>query len=363
MYLGFDNADNVFTASRLTGQLWNTQGDDAQRKYDYSYDNAGRLINAAYTEQQHTSDGWSHSQMDFSVTGTSGQITYDLNGNLLTMLQKGVMPGSSTPLTVDDLHYTYNSYSNQLQSVTDQMTNTNLNGQFGDFKDGTNAAGTPDYVYDANGNVVVDLNKNVQSLNGGATGTNGISYNFLDKPEQIKIVGKGTIQIVYDADGTKLQRIYTPETGTSTTTTYINQFVYQSVDGGPDSLKYINFEEGRIRLMQPVSQGNGLDALVENGNLTMPNGQMGAWDYFIRDYQQNVRMILTEETHQSSSTATMETSRANTEDAVFGQPGGANEVEATRKPLPAGSFRYRKNDKYTSPVSSIEGTAVYYWYQ
>ena len=61
MYLGFDNADNVFTASRLngqvTGQLWNTQGDDAQRKYDYSYDNAGRLINAAYTEQQHTSDG------------------------------------------------------------------------------------------------------------------------------------------------------------------------------------------------------------------------------------------------------------------------------------------------------------------
>lgn len=337
MYLGFDNADNVFTASRLngqvTGQLWNTQGDDAQRKYDYSYDNAGRLINAVFNEQQHPGDGWSNSKMDFSVTGSGGQISYDLNGNLLTMLQKGIVPGSNTPLTVDDLHYTYASYSNQLQSVTDQMTTINLNGQFGDFKDGSNAAGTPDYVYDANGNVVVDLNKNIQNLNGG---TNGISYNFLDKPELIKIVGKGTIQIVYNAQGQKLQRIYTTESGIACTTTYINNFVYQSSGSNSDQLSYINFEEGRLRIMQPVSQGNGFDALVENGNLTMPNGQMGTWDYFIRDYQQNVRMILTEETHHSSSTATMETDRTTTEDAVFGQTGGGNEVEATRTSTPPG---------------------------
>ena len=59
-------------------------------------------------------------------------------------------------------------------------------------------------MYDANGNVVVDLNKNVQSLNGGAAGSSGISYNFLDKLEQINIVGKGLIQIVYDADSNKL---------------------------------------------------------------------------------------------------------------------------------------------------------------
>jgi RHS repeat-associated protein len=339
MYLGFDNRDRVFTASRLNGQvagqLWNTQGDDTQRKYDYSYDNADRLINAVYNEQQHPTDGWSHSKMDFSVSGSSGQITYDLNGNLLTMLQKGVVPGTATPLTVDDLHYTYASYINLLLSVTDQMTNTNLNGQFGDFKDGTNATGTSDYVYDANGNVVTDLNKNIQNLSGGS---NGIRYNYLDKPEQINIVGKGVIQIVYDADGNKLQRIFTPTSGPAVTTTYINQFVYQSTAGagGTDTLKYINFEEGRIRIMQPVSQGNGYDALVENGNLTMPNGRMGVWDYFVRDYQQNVRMILTEETHQSSSTATMETSRAGTEDAVFGQPGTGNEVEVTRYAKPPG---------------------------
>jgi len=355
LYLGFDNKDNTFNAARLNGQvtglLWNTQGDDAQRKYDYSYDNANRLVNAAYKEQSAPGNGWSNGNMDFSVSGSSGQITYDLNGNLLTMLQKGVMPGSSSPLTIDDLHYAYNAYSNQLQSVTDQMTTTNLNGQFGDFKDGTNAAGTADYVYDANGNVVVDLNKNVQSLNGGAGGSSGISYNFLDKPEQINIVGKGLIQIVYDADGNKLQRAYTPTAGTTTTvTTYINQYVYTETvaaipatgpaaggwGAGTDTLRYINFEEGRIRLMQPVSQGNGFDALIENGNLTMLNGMMGAYDYFIRDYQQNVRMILTEESHQSSSTCTMETGRSSIEDGIFGQAGSNNEVEATRISTPPG---------------------------
>ncbi|MFC4231512.1 DUF6443 domain-containing protein [Parasediminibacterium paludis] len=337
LYLGFDNKDNTFANARLNGQvaglLWNTQGDDAQRKYDYTYDNAGRLTVATYNEKQHLGDNWDHSKMDFTVSGTSGQITYDLNGNLLTLLQKGVVAGTAAPITIDDLRYKYNTFSNQLQSVTDQMTTQNLNGQFGDFKDGSNAD-TPDYVYDANGNLVIDLNKNVQTLNGG---TYGITYNFLDKPEQIRIVGKGTIKIVYSADGEKLQRSFMPENGgTSTTTTYINQFVYQSTGSATDQLGFINFEEGRIRSMQAVSQGNGYDALIENGNINLPNGQMGAYDYFVRDYQQNVRMILTEETHVSSSTCTMETARASIEDGVFGQTGSANEVETSRIATPSG---------------------------
>lgn len=352
LYLGFDNRDNVFAKAQLngqvTGQQWNTQGDDAQRKYDYSYDNSGRLINAAYNEQQHPGDGWSNGKMDFSVSGTSGQITYDNNGNLLTMLQKGVLPGTSTPIAIDDLRYAYNSFSNRLQSVTDQMPATSFNGQFGDFKDGSNATGTADYVYDNNGNLVVDLNKNVQSLNNGAPGVPGISYNFLDKPEQIRIVGQGTIKIVYSADGEKLQRVFIPESGApSMITSYINEFVYQETaaltlsssapfSGSPVALSYINFEEGRIRVMTPVSQNNGYDALTENGNIVLPNGKMGIWDYFVRDYQHNVRMILTEETHSAVNTCTMETNRAAAEDPVFGQTGAANEVEKTRTTTPPG---------------------------
>ncbi|MBN8838550.1 MAG: hypothetical protein J0I09_14915 [Sphingobacteriia bacterium] len=347
LYLGFDNRDNVFNKANLNGQvtglLWNTQGDDAQRKYEYDYDNAGRLVNAAFTEKQNPTDAWNTAKADFTVTGNSGKITYDLNGNLQNMIQKTVIAGQGI-VQMDNLTYTYAAYSNKLMKVTDNGTAGTANGSFGDFKDGTNTG--DDYVYDDNGNLIIDLNKGVVPLSGGG---GGISYNYLDKPEQIRIAGKGTIKIVYDADGNKLQRIYTPDGSTTAkTTTYINRFVYEEtapVTGGAGTglqLQYINFEEGRIRLMQPVSSGTTdntgtvIDALMLDGNLVLPGTKKGSFDYFVRDYQQNVRMILTEESHISYSTATMETARAAAEDAVFGQAGAGNEVEATRTAKPGG---------------------------
>jgi len=355
LYLGYDNRDAVFTSPQLngqvTGQLWNSLGDDAQRRYDYTYDNAGRLTKAAYLEKPHTTDAWANNKMDFTVNGTSGFITYDLNGNLLTMLQKGVLPGTAAPITVDDLRYTYVSLTNKLQKVADLMTNTTVNGAFGDFKDGTNGT-NPDYVYDANGNVVIDLNKNAKDLN-NVVGANGIHYNFLDKPDQIRIAGKGTINIVYSATGEKLKRTFTPEgTGTTTVTTYINQFVYQSVNGSADALSYINFEEGRIRVITPTTQNNGFDALTVAGNIILPNTTSGVYDYYIMDYQQNVRMILTEETHSAANMCTMETTRAAVEDAIFGQVGAGNEVETTRFAKPAGW-----TGNTTASVSRLGNTA------
>lgn len=316
LYLGFDNRDNVFANSKLNGQvtgvLWNTQGDDAQRKYDFTYDNAGRLVNAQFNEKKSSGDNWSHATMDFSVTGNNGKVGYDLNGNLLSMLQKGVLPGSASPVNIDDLQYTYASLSNKLSKVVDNSTLGAVNGKLGDFSDGSNGS-NDDYIYDDNGNLVIDLNKNAKEL-GGLPGANGIRYNFLDKPEEIRIAGKGTIKIVYDANGNKLQKIYTPESGTAVTTIYINEFVYRGND-----LQYINFEEGRIRVIQPVSQNNGYDLLTLDGNMDLPGGKKGAYDYFIRDYQSNVRMILTEEMHVGSNSCTMETARSSGEEAIFGQ--------------------------------------------
>jgi RHS repeat-associated protein len=347
-YLGFDNRDNVFTAANLngqvTGQLWNTMGDDAQRKYDYTYDNAGRLTTAVFNEKQHTGDSWSNTTMDFSVIGSSGnggKITYDLNGNLLNMLHRGVLPGTATAITIDQLSYTYASYSNKLQSVTDAMTNTTVNGAFGDFKDGSNTS-TPDYVYDGNGNVVIDLNKNAKDL-AGVPGANGIKYNYLDKPEEIRVAGKGTIKITYSSGGRKLERRFISETQDLVKiTTYINQFIYEestTIAGATVSafaISSINFEEGRIRVITPTTQNNGLDALTVDGNMDLPNSKRGAFDYFITDYQGNVRMIVTEEVYVASNTATLETNRATLEESIFGQAGGGNEVLVTRYATPSG---------------------------
>jgi hypothetical protein len=346
LYLGYDNRDGIFTKAELngqvSGQLWSTMGDDVQRRYDYRYDNAGRLENAFFTEKQSPGDNWNTDKMDISITGYSGKITYDLNGNLQAMLHKGVLPGSNTAVVVDDLRYTYAQYSNKLLKVTDNGSLGALNGKLGDFKDGNNGA-ADDYVYDDNGNLVIDLNKAVQSATGGA----GVQYNYLDKPEQITIAGKGVVKIVYDADGSKLQRLFLPEAAdkpNATVTTYIDQYVYQetvaktSLTGGAwqkpgGDVQYLNFEEGRLRVMQPVVQANALESLQLAGTETLYGGKQGVFDYYVRDYQQNVRVILTEEQHFSSGTATMELDRTSQEEPVFGQTGPANELAQTRIPV------------------------------
>ena len=329
-YLGFDNRDGAFSSGRLdgkiTGSMWSTQGDDAQRKYEYSYDNAGRVTNAAFNQKQTPSDFWSNSTMDFSVSGHNGQVTYDLNGNIQYLQHKGVIPGSTTPYVVDDLQYSYTRLTNQLASVTDGGNMGAANGSLGDFADGSNGT-SDDYQYDVNGNLVVDLNKNITQLPGVSNG-NGINYNFLDKPEQMELQGKGLVHIVYDASGNQLQKIFTPASGgAAVTTSYIGAFVYQGT-----TLQAINFEEGRIRVMQTFSQTNGPDYITIDGNMDLPGGQRGAYDYFVRDFQGNVRMILTEEVHQGSNVCTMETERDGAEASVFGEvdvngnPTGNNEV-------------------------------------
>jgi RHS repeat-associated protein len=352
--LGFDKTEGVFAGTLLNGQVsglaWNTQGDDAQRKFDFTYDAAGRLTKADFNERQLTTDGWNKTKMDFSTSSYTGKIEYDLNGNLLAMLQKGVVPGNNTPVTMDDLRYTYSSFSNKLTKVSDLGNLGINNGKLGDFADGANGTGD-DYVYDDDGNLIIDLN----NVAGGVTtaiGVSGIKYNFLDKPEEIKITGKGTIKMLYDADGNKLQKVFIPNTGSAVVTTYVNQFIYEEVTasvtttsaapfGAAGTLQYINFEEGRLRVMQTVAQTNGFDFLNIDGTVDMPNSKRGAWDFFVRDYQDNVRMILTEETHTGSNSCTMETARAANEEPVFGQvdvngvPTAANEVKA-RFAKPAG---------------------------
>lgn len=315
MYLGYDNKDNVFSAANLdghiTGVLWNTQGDDAQRKYDFNYDNSGRLAAATFAQKQNTTDSWSNAAMDFSVTG----LTYDYNGNVLSMLQNGVVPGNSTPVQIDNLAYTYAQYSNKLVAVKDNTAQTATNGQSGDFKDGVNTGN--DYSYDNNGNLTTDLNKGI-----GSSGA-GISYNFLDKPVLVNSAA-GTVRYVYDGSGQKLQKIFTPAGGgAAVTTSYINEYVYQG-----STLQYINFEEGRVRVIQPVAQNNGYDVLSVAGNLTLPNSTQGVFDFFVRDYQGNTRMVLTEEIHTGTNQCTMESSRQTTEDAIF--QGTGNEVENSR---------------------------------
>ena len=100
-----------------------------------------------------------------------------------------------------------------------------------------------DYLYDENGNLIYDRNKNIT-----------ITYNHLNKPTLIKFGTTDSIEYFYDATGTKLrQRV---SSGGASKTDYVGEFHYEH-----DVLQFFAHEEGRV-----VNDGTGI--LMYQYNLT-----------------------------------------------------------------------------------------------
>jgi RHS repeat-associated protein len=284
---GFDSSQYN---GNISGVKWKTRADSAWA-YGYNYDKASRLTGAYFT--QRNGANWAQDKKDFTVSN----LTYDANGNIKSMWQKG-MVGTKIG-TIDSLTYSYLSNSNKLTAVGDIDTSRTASAKLGDFLDG-NKTGT-DYLYDNNGNLVSDLNKKISS----------ITYNHLNLPAVITITGKGTITYQYDAAGNKLSKTVVDNTGSAPKTTvidYAGAFVYKQ-----DSLELISHEEGRIRPVyksgQPIQY---------------------AYDYFEKDHLGNVRTVLTDQTDFTMYAATMETAAAAQEVALFGN------IEETRTEKPSG---------------------------
>ena len=337
--LGYDNSDNQFVNKRLdgrlTGSIWKSQGDNSVRKYDYTYDNLGRFTGASFQQRVTPIDNWSNSAVDLSET-----VGYaDGNGNIATMKRMGIVPGRTGGVTIDDLHYTYGTVANpnvNLLTKVDESSGFAGDGQYDDFKKGSTPSGSADYVYDANGNVIQDQNKEVTD-----GGTGGVVYNYLNKPVSITVAGKSLVQYTYDAAGDKLSKSVTNlavSPNTTSTTTYDGEFVYKD-----NSLLYVLHEEGRLKIITPINspqqQLNAGDFGVNNAGA----GKQGVFEYFVKDQLSNVRMVLTEEVQSESYVATMETSSASdpnlgTDEAKLfgnvdpstGNPAPDKEVDQTR---------------------------------
>jgi RHS repeat-associated protein len=298
LYLGYDNRDNQFAAAQyngnITGAIWKSQGDNSMRKYDYSYDNLGRLTSAVFNQRKTPGDGWSNGEVDLSE-----YITYkDGNGNISTMKRMGIVPGINTGILIDNLQYSYgtssNPYSNKLTRV-DESAGFSGNGQLSDFKDGTNS-GMDDYTYDNAGNLIQDLNKGIAA--------GGIEYNYRNKPVKITIAGKSIVQYTYDGSGVKLKKMVTNLAVTPNTTSvtdYEGDFVYQD-----NTLQYVLHEEGRMKVITPVNTAQ-LQLNGGSGGATVLSGKTGVFEYFVKDQLSNVRMVLTEEYQKETYVATMET--------------------------------------------------------
>jgi RHS repeat-associated protein len=306
--LGYDKTNNglinnqAYTEAQyngnIAGTVWKSKGDGEKRKYDFQYDGTNRLLKGAFT--QYTGTTFNNSAgLDFSLNNMS----YDANGNILSMTHRGWKLGGS--VTIDSLLYTYDN-SNKLKNVIDRTNDVQT--KLGDFRssplymtalnnDKTTAA--IDYIYDVNGNMIRDRNKDIGDAN-----NNGIIYNHLNLPTAITVrttggAVKGTIVYAYDAAGNKLTKTVT-ETGQPTKTTrYVAGFVYEN-----DTLQFMGHQEGRLRFAKQYFQ-NGSSAFKY------------FTDYFLKDQLGNVRVVLSEQKDTAVYIATMEATYRATENALF----------------------------------------------
>ncbi len=199
--------------------FWSTATDGGfVRNYGYKYDNLNRLKDATYQKSGQLTNMYNEN------------LSYDKNGNIMNLSRYGDRDEQYLPIQIDYLQYGYATYSNKLMSVVDNSNNTS------GFKDG-NTTGD-DYVYDANGNMTVDKNKNITS----------IVYNHLNLPTKI-ILPTGNIVYFYTASGQKVQKVVT-ENATVTTTDYLGGYQYQNT-----VLQFFPTSEGYVK-NTPVSGTN-----------------------------------------------------------------------------------------------------------
>ena len=193
--------------------FWLSANDNQLRKYGYQYDPLNRMLGAFY-------------QKPISVNPTPGsyneQVSYDKNGNILTLNRKGNLDSPIFNFDIDNLNYTYNG--NKLTKVSDSSNNPE-----GFYE--TNTAGDT-YQYDANGNLTADVSKGIID----------VKYNHMNLPREINFSGGAKINYIYNAEGVKLGKTSNNNTNT-VKVDYLQGFQYEE-----SQLSFFPHAEGYIKV-------------------------------------------------------------------------------------------------------------------
>ena len=202
---------------------------------------------------------------------------YDKTGNILGIRRMG-QTGAQEYGLVDNLALTYSG--NQLTKVTDNAASSAYNNGF-EFKDGADKE--TEYIYDENGNLTQDLNRNIKD----------IQYNFLNLPQRIEFEDGSTTEYLYDAEGRKLRTVHRAD-GKTTTTDYAGNLIYEN--GKPVRLitgyGYVSLPDGMYHYYLQDHQGNNRVVADRNGkveevNHYYPFGGMFANNGNVQPYKYN----------------------------------------------------------------------------
>ena len=231
---GWEHTYSSYTyagSAQQTKHVHTTNGkQDVVEEYDYAYDHVGRLVKTTYcvngsdkrelsvvdydnygrillenimgkdevlydynAQNMLTDSGYNEGDRQNDGQGNYDEsLSYDKMGNVQSLLRSGLLDDGSYGL-IDNLSYSY--HGNQLLKVDDAANGPYYQGAF-HFVDGADEA--VEYEYDANGNMVRDLNKCISS----------ISYDLNNQPRKIEYNDGRNASYVYDAEGNKLSVSY-----------------------------------------------------------------------------------------------------------------------------------------------------------
>lgn len=231
---GWEHSYSSYTYAgslQQTKHVHTTNGkQDVVEEYDYAYDHVGRLVKTTYcvngsdkrelsvvdydnygrillenimgkdevlydynAQNMLTDSGYNEGDRQNDGQGNYDEsLSYDKMGNVQSLLRSGLLDDGSYGL-IDNLSYNY--HGNQLLKVDDAAVGPYYQGAF-HFVDGADEA--VEYEYDANGNLVRDLNKGIIS----------ISYDLNNQPRKIEYNDGRNVSYLSDAEGSKLSVSY-----------------------------------------------------------------------------------------------------------------------------------------------------------
>lgn len=242
--------------------LENIMGKD-EVLYDYNAQNM--LTDSGYNEGDRLNDG----QGNYDES-----LSYDKMGNVQSLLRSGLLDDGSYGL-IDNLSYNY--HGNQLLKVDDAAVGPYYQGAF-HFVDGADEA--VEYEYDANGNLVRDLNKGIIS----------ISYDLNNQPRKIEYNDGRNVSYLYDAEGSKLSVSYNL---TAMSSAQPQMPVMQSsnvasanVSNGQKTIDYC----GNI-----IYDGNETMILNNVGYALYDKDNTLSFHYYLKDHLGNNRVVVSED--------------------------------------------------------------------
>ncbi|ELR68721.1 hypothetical protein C900_05904 [Fulvivirga imtechensis AK7] len=242
------------------------------------------------------------------LTLTSGvydvnSLTYDKNGNINTLKRQGLINGTASIL--DDLYFTYTG--DQLKIVKD-MGSSDI------FNDRVSAM--EEFMYDANGNMVKDLNKEIDT----------IYYNILNLPDTVIFNDGRKVVYTYLSNGTKIKHEVLGSSGKRVSLKkYSGNVVYSDAVA-----EEVLGSFGKIAFTKQNEQG------VKAG-----------YQYFLQDHLGNNRMVITPDIKTDSFTADYEDATDND----FANYGAVKRVNSTL-------YNNTTGGSYSGRLSGVDGETI-----